>query len=118
MIAGMLAAITAAPTHGESHLYAATHGLGASFYLIGGQYDLYVYAKRPIVGPYAPASRSCPVGGNLRRAWSTHDVMLPGSGITISTIVPHKIGPSPIPLPAGLYAIYISALTTCDWNLY
>ncbi len=39
-----------------------------------------------------------------------------GSGITISTIVPHKIGPSPITLPAGLYAIYISALTTCDWK--
>jgi hypothetical protein len=65
----------------ESHLYAATHGLGASFYLIGGQYDLYVYAKRPIVGPYAPASRSFLVGGNLRRVWPTHDVMSLGSGI-------------------------------------
>ncbi len=59
LIGGMLAAITTAPTYaGESHFYAATHGLGASFYLIGGQYDIYVYAKRPIVGPYSPASRS------------------------------------------------------------
>ena len=117
MIAGMLAATTAPPTYaGESHFYAATHGLGASFYLIGGHYDIYVYAKRPIVGPYSPASRSCLFGGNLQRVWPTHDVMSLGSGITISTIVPHKIGPSTITLPAGLYAIYISALTTCDWK--
>jgi hypothetical protein len=117
LIAGILAVLTAAPTYAaESHLYAATHGLEASFYLIGGRYDIYVYAKRPIVGPYAPESRSCLFGGNFQRVWPTHEVMSLGSGITISTIVPYKIGPRPITLPAGLYAIYIPALTTCDWK--
>lgn len=117
LLGGIFAVLTAVPTYaGESHFYAATHGLGASFYLIGGQYDIYVNAKRPILGPYDPASRSCLFGGNLQRVLPTHDVISLGSGITISTIVPHKIGPSPITLSAGLYAIYISALTTCDWK--
>jgi hypothetical protein len=117
LLSGIFAVLTAAPTYaGESHFYAATHGLSASFYVIGGRYDIYVYAKRPIAGPYAPESRSCIFGGNLQRVWPTHDVVSLGSGITISTIVPHKIGPGAINVPAGLYAIYISALTTCDWK--
>jgi hypothetical protein len=117
LIAGMFAVLTITPTYAaESHFYAATHGLGASFYLIGGQYDIYVYAKLPVVGAYAPASRGCLFGGNFQRVWPTHDVMSLGSGITISTIVPYKIGPRPITLPAGLYAIYIPPLTTCDWK--
>jgi hypothetical protein len=90
--------------------------LSASFYVIGGRYDIYVYAKRPIAGPYAPESRSCIFGGNLQRVWPTHDAMSLGSGITISTIVPHKIGPGTITVPASLYTIYIAPLTTCDWK--
>ncbi len=117
LLAGILAVLTVATTYAaESHFYAATHGLSASFYVIGGRYDIYVYAKRPVIGSYAPESRSCIFGGNLQRVWPTHDVMSLGSGITISTIVPHKIGPSTITVAAGLYAIYISALTTCDWT--
>src|SRR5580693_5244644 len=93
---GMLAVPTAAPIYAtESHFYAATHGLSASFYLIGGQYDIYVYAKRPVVGLYAPESRSCIFGGTFQRVWPSHDAMSLGSGIVISTIVPHKIGPRP-----------------------
>jgi len=41
----------------EARFYAAAHGLSASFYLLGGRYNIYVYAKRPIVGAYAPESR-------------------------------------------------------------
>ena len=40
-----------------------------------------------------------------------------GAGITISTIVPHKIGPAPLTLPAGLYKIYIASLTDCSWSV-
>lgn len=117
MLVSGIVAVTAAPTYAaESHFYTATHGLSASFYVIGGRYDIYVYAKRPVVGAYAPESRSCLFGGNLQRVWPTHETMSLGSGITISTIVPHKIGPRTITVPAGLYAIYISALTTCDWK--
>jgi hypothetical protein len=39
-----------------------------------------------------------------------------GSGMTISTIVPHKIGPVPLTMPAGLYRLYIAPLTDCDWH--
>jgi hypothetical protein len=39
-----------------------------------------------------------------------------GSGITISTIVPHKIGPESLTLTAGLYHLFIPTLTTCDWK--
>ena len=116
-IAGALALLTASPSYaGESHFYAATHGMSSSFYLIGGQYDIYVYAKRPIAGSYAPESRSCIFGGNFQRISPTPDGMSLGSGILISTLVPYKIGPSPLTLPAGLYAIYIPPLTTCDWK--
>ena len=102
---------------GESHFYAATHGLSASFYLIGGQYSLYVYAKRPILGYDAPETRECIFGGNLQRVWPTHDAWSLGAGIVISTIVPHKIGPKPLTLPAGLYALYVPAVfTNCDWH--
>ena len=59
LVAGILSVLAATPAHAvEAHFYAAAHGLSASFYLLGGQYDIYVYAKRPTVGAYAPESRS------------------------------------------------------------
>ena len=39
-----------------------------------------------------------------------------GSGITISTIVPHKIGPQTLTLIAGVYHLYVPPLTTCEWK--
>ena len=74
--------------------YQGTSALETSFFLIGGQYTLYVYAKRPVVGYRTSASKSCIFGGNLQRVWTTHDALSLGSGVTISTIVPHKIGPA------------------------
>jgi hypothetical protein len=99
-----------------SYFYSGTGGRNASFHLIGVQYSLYVYAKRPIKGYYTPASERCIFGGNLQRVWPTHEVMSLGSGVMLTTIVPHKIGPVPITLPAGLYALYIATLTDCDWH--
>ena len=117
LIGGLLALLGASPVRaGESYFYAATHALRASFYVIGGQYSIYVNARRPIVGPYAPESHRCIFGGNLQRIWPTHDALSLGAGVTISTIVPWKIGPKPITLPAGLYALYVPPLTTCDWK--
>jgi hypothetical protein len=117
LTAGLFLLVITSPIHaGESHYFAATHGLRASFYVIGGQYTIYVYAKRPVVGSYAPESRECIFGGNFQRIWPTHDDMSLGSGIVVSTIVPHRIGPKPLTLAAGLYALYVPALTTCDWK--
>jgi hypothetical protein len=115
VIAVLSICVTAARSE-EGYFYAGTGARSASFYLIGGQYSLYVNAKRPIKGYYAPESERCIFGGNLQRVWPTHQVMLLGSGVTLTTIVPHKIGPVPITLPAGLYALYVAPLTDCDWH--
>ena len=116
LIIAMLSICATAARAGESYFYAGTGARSASFHLIGGQYSLYVYAKRPIKGYYTPESERCIFSGNLQRVWPTHEVMSLGSGITISTIVPHKIGPVPVTLTAGLYALYIASLTDCDWH--
>jgi len=105
------------PAHaGESYFYTGTSSFSAEFYLIGGQYTLYLYAKRPVTGYVSPESKSCIFGGNLQRVWPTQDALSLGSGITISTLVPHKIGPAPLTMPAGLYRLFIAPLTDCDWH--
>ena len=112
----MLTTLVTSANAGESYFYQGTSGFAGEFYLIGGQYTLYLYAKRPVKTYDAPETRSCIFSGNLQRVWPTHDSMSLGSGVTISTIVPHKIGPAPLTMPAGLYRIYIAALTDCDWH--
>src|SRR6202023_1362933 len=101
----------------ESYAYGGEGGFSTSFYLIGGQYTLYVYASRPIKAYSTPQSRSCIFGGNLERVWPTHDAISLGAGVTISTIVPYKIGPKPVALTAGLYHLYVPVLTDCSWHL-
>jgi hypothetical protein len=117
LIGGSLTLLGASPARAaEAQFYAATHELSASFYVIGGQYSLYLYAKRPVLGAYGPESRACIFGGNLQRIWPTHDAMSLGAGVTISTYVGWRIGPKPITLPAGLYTLYVAPLTDCDWK--
>jgi hypothetical protein len=117
MFVFLMLSVSAMPAYaGESVYYAGTSNFSGEFYLIGGQYSLYLYAKRPILGYVTPESKSCIFGGNLQRVWPTHDVVSLGAGITISTIVPHKIGPVPITMPTGLYRLFIAPLTDCDWH--
>jgi hypothetical protein len=116
LVIAMLSICAAAARAEEGYFYEGTGARRASFYLIGGQYSLYVNAKRPIKGYYTPESERCIFGGNLQRVWPTHEVMSLGSGVTVSTIVPHKIGPVALTLPAGLYALYVATLTDCDWH--
>ena len=99
---------------GETYLYHGTHGFDASFSLIGGQYDLYVYAKRPIDN--SPSAKSCIFSGVFERVAPTLDVMSLGAGITIGSIVPHKIGPTSVTLQAGQYRLHIPMLVDCDWK--
>lgn len=101
---------------GEGYFYEGSGAKTASFPLIGGHYTLYVYAKRPVLGYSAPETRECIFGGNLQRVWPTQDVMPLGSGVTLSTIVPHKIGPTTLTLPEGVYRLYIAPLTSCAWH--
>jgi hypothetical protein len=116
LVFAMLSVFPGLAHAGEVYFYQGESGFSASFFLIGGQYSLYVYAKRPVRGFSAPEARSCLFGGNFERVWPTPDAMSLGSGITISTIVPHKIGPTSITMIAGLYRVYIPPLTTCEWK--
>jgi hypothetical protein len=116
LMVSMLPVIATAARAGESYFYQGTTGFSGSFYLLGGEYSLYVYAKRPLKGLYAPESKSCLFGGSFERVLPSHDAMSLGSGITISTIVPHEIGPESLRLFPGLYHLYIPTLTTCDWK--
>jgi hypothetical protein len=116
LLVSMLLAIAGPARAGESYFYQGTAGFSASFFLLGGEYSLYVYAKRPLKGPYAPESKSCLFGGNFERVSPDPKAISLGSGITISTIVPHKIGPESLTLTAGLYHLFIPTLTTCDWK--
>lgn len=116
LVVAMLSAFTTPARAGEVYFYQGESAFSASFFLIGGQYSLYVYAKRPVRGYSTPESQSCIFGGNFQRVWPTPDTMSLGAGVTISTIVPHKIGPTSLTMIAGLYRVYIPPLTTCDWK--
>jgi hypothetical protein len=99
----------------ESYFYRGTSGVAGTFYLIGGEYTLYVYAKLPVPRPYIRSATSCLFGGNFDRIWPTKDSMTLGSGLAIS-MVPYKLAPAPITLQAGLYHLHMATLTTCDWK--
>lgn len=114
LVVALLAAFTPPPVRAEGYFYQGNRGFSVSFSLIGGPYSIYLYARRP--QNYSSASRECIFGGNLQRVWPTQDAISLGSGLTISTIVPHKIGPKTLMLPPGLYRIYIAPLTDCDWH--
>jgi hypothetical protein len=74
LVIAVLSICATAARAGESYFYAGTSARSASFHLIGGQYSLYVYAKRPVKGYYTPESEKCIFGGNLQRVWPTHEV--------------------------------------------
>src|ERR1700730_15204333 len=83
----MLSVLVTSAHAGESYFYAGTSSFSAEFSLIGGQYTLYLYAKRPVTGYVSPESKSCIFSGNLQRVWPTQDAVSLGSGIRISTLV-------------------------------
>jgi hypothetical protein len=116
VLALSILSISARPVRAEeAYFYRGTAGFAKTFYLLGGQYSLYVYAARPLNGN-TPESRSCLFGGVFERISPTPNSMSLGSGITISTIVPHKIGPQTLTLIAGVYHLYVPTLTTCEWK--
>lgn len=101
----------------EGYAHRGNSGFADEFYLIGGKYTLFLFAKRPIKGYNAPETRSCVFGGALQRVWPNQEPPITlGSGVLVSTIVPHKLGPVELPLPPGRYRLFIATLTDCDWG--
>jgi hypothetical protein len=98
----------------ESYWLKGQSGGFASFYLIGGNYDIDIYARRPHT--VEAASRSCFFSGVFQRVAPNPETMPIGISIPISTIVPYKVGPKRIPLPAGLYVVSLGPGTNCKWD--
>jgi hypothetical protein len=100
---------------GESYMYQGFRGFGASFYLIGGQYSLYINAHVPAQSTYSGPRRSCRFAGTWQRVWPTHDSMTFGGPVPITTIH-FKLGPTPLTAPAGLYSLHVTTLSDCAWT--
>lgn len=117
LVVAMLAAFTATSTRAqEGYTHSSSQGFSMSFFLIGGQYELYVNARLPMAWTFSRQANheSCIFGGNFQRVWPTHDAMQLGGPVRISTI-PYRINPT-LPLPAGLYSLFVAPLTDCEWT--
>jgi hypothetical protein len=116
LVVALLVMFTPTPVSaGESYLYQGSHGFGASFYLIGGQYSLYINAHVPAESTYDGPRRSCRFAGTWQRVWPTQDSMTFGGPVPITTIH-FKIGPTPVTAPAGLYSLHVTTLSDCNWT--
>jgi hypothetical protein len=114
-VVAMLMALAATPAHaGEGYFYQGFTGFSASFYLVGGQYTIYVNAKLP-TSAFNTNAQPCVFGGVFERISPNPDSMTLGSAATITTAVQYAMKPT-ITLLAGLYHVKITALTTCSWN--
>ncbi|MGB7189561.1 MAG: hypothetical protein WBD10_05450 [Acidobacteriaceae bacterium] len=112
----LVMAILAVPGYGrESHFYHGDGGYSASFNLIGGQYTVYVSAH--FVQNYKTHSPdSCVFVGNLQRVWPTHESSQLGGPAPIRNPIWFKLGPKPVALAAGHYALYIASTSDCEWK--
>jgi hypothetical protein len=101
----------------ESRAFAGEGGLSRSFTLIGGKYDIYVYAKNPSRSTYSGARRSCVFGGNLQQVGSPNNAIPFGNGVTVGSVIGYKLGPETISLPAGTYSVFVATATNCAWHV-
>jgi hypothetical protein len=114
-VVAILMALAAIPAHaGEGYFYQGFNGFSSSFYLVGGQYTIYVNAKLP-TSAFNTKAQPCIFGGVFERVSPKPDSMTLGPGAAITTGVQYTIKPT-VTLPAGLYQVKITTLTTCSWN--
>jgi hypothetical protein len=116
VVLGLMMGLGVGASARESHAFAGTGGFSRSFTIVGGNYDIYIYAKSPSRSTYAGASKNCVFGGNLQRVGSKDDAMSFGNGVTVGPVIGYKLGPRQISLPAGVYAVYIASVTNCMWH--
>jgi hypothetical protein len=103
----------------EGHSYEGEAAFTTSFYLIGGQYHLYVNAQLTlaVIDAHRSASalpQSCTFGGNFSRLLPTQDTMHMGPA-QVSTPIAYKKDQL-LTLPPGLYRLYIAPATDCQWS--
>jgi hypothetical protein len=117
LVLAVLAAFTATPARAqEGYTYSSFQGFSTSFFLIGGQYELYVNAHLPLAWMLSRQANhgSCIFGGTFQLVWPTHYAIQLGGPVQIS-LIPYRIDPT-LPLPAGLYSLNIAPLTNCEWT--
>jgi len=99
---------------GEAYTYQSQMGASTSFSLIGGKYQIYVDAH------YVANFRnkgSCAFAGNFQRVWPTHDSLELGPKIgRVTGAIHYNLGPAPLTLPAGRYALFVASMTDCHWR--
>jgi hypothetical protein len=114
MVQMLVALLPLAAHASEGYFYQGLSGFSASFYLIGGQYQLYVNARLP-TSPFNTNPRPCTFGSVFGRVSPDPEATTLGPGAAITTGVQYAIKPT-LTLPAGLYQVKIVTLTTCSWN--
>ena len=112
----ILATFNIAALADEGHSFQGSAGFTASFYLIGGEYRLYVNASFPFSG--SAFHRSCNFSGNFSRLSPTQDTLHIGGPAPISSGMAYTLDRTPVSLPAGLYRLHISPATDCRWKFW
>ena len=112
----VLCGIAAVPGYGrESYFYHGDGGYSAPFNLIGGQYQLYVFAQ--FVRNFKTHSPdSCIFIGNIQRVSPNPEASHLGGPAPIRNPFPFKLGPTAVTLPAGHYALYVASTSDCNWK--
>jgi hypothetical protein len=97
----------------EAHSFSGDSGFQTNFFLIGGDYALYTRAR--LHSPHSPYKKECFFSGNFARLTPTNDNLHFGGPVPIGEIVPFKLNMESITLPAGLYHLYVTPTSDCDW---
>jgi hypothetical protein len=114
-VVALLMALAPRTAHaGEGYFYQGFTAFSASFYLVGGQYTIYVNARLP-TSAFNTNAQLCVFGGVFERISPNPDSMTLGPAAAITTAVQYTIKPT-VTLPAGHYQLKITTLTTCSWN--
>jgi hypothetical protein len=111
-VCGLMALMAAPARAEEGHTYTSEAAFKASFYLIGGQYEIYVNAAPSTVA--AMSGASCLFNGNFQRVWPTHDSMPLGGPVPFS-LIPYRMDQT-FALQPGFYALYVAPLIDCKWT--
>lgn len=115
VIVQMLATLLPLAAHAsEGYFFQGFSAFSASFYLIGGQYELYVNARLP-TSPFNTNARPCTFSSVFERVSPSPEATTLGPGAAITTGVQYQIKPT-MTLAAGLYQVKVATLTTCNWN--
>jgi hypothetical protein len=112
-----LAGLTPSAHADEGHIYRGVSGFGTEFFLIGGQYHLYVNAQRNFGRVATSLNRACTFVGHFSRMALATDttIDLPMGGPAQITTFGYTLDRQ-VTLPPGLYRLHLD--TDCLWKFF